>query len=762
MAEQTLHRDPLVQDLIDSFGNWFLEESKEPCERAAEMTKDLYPYDKLFSPIRINRMNVKNRIVMAPMGNISMAEETGRPNDKMLEYFFARAKGGVGLLTTGLIPVSHGVDPTVTEKDKLTYFPRIDRTRTVLAGWRDLAQGVHAYGSKIFVQLTAGLGRVGNPQCLIEQYKFPVSASLNPNFYMPQIPCLPLTDFQLNKIVKNMGQGAADAKHCLLDGVYLHGHEGYLLDQLTSPAFNRRKIGKYADWQRFGLEIVKEIRRRVGPYYPIMYRIDLSLALNETYGEKMFSTSSLSKFTNGRTVEETLDYMANLVKAGVDIFDVDLGCYDNWWLPHPPAGMPAGCFIDIAQAAKNYFKENDIVSNVGVEVPIVAVGKLGYPDVAEKALRDGKCDMVMLGRPLLCDPDWANKAYRGEVEKIRPCIGCQEACINEFVEGGHPQCAVNPRTGFEHLIPELPEPAKKKKRIGVVGGGPAGVVFALEASKRGHRVELFEKTQSIGGRIVPGSVPKIKFDIKNYLQYLKNEVDAAVEEKRLVVHYETEVDNELLKEKQFDAVVFAIGTKDTDIPIPGKELVRTVQATELLVNPGLLNDAEKVLVVGGGVVGCETAYWLKYEHDKDVTVIEMLPEVMLGVCTANRGHLLHYMEKGGVKLYNCTRLTSFIKGNALVERNISKNVPDPYDTWTPLLPENVENPLAKKVGSDTRQEVIEADLIVLAMGGKANEEPFFRALKANVAPEIYNIGDSFEGKKVHEATKAGFRLARSI
>jgi 2-enoate reductase len=246
------------------------------------------------------------------------------------------------------------------------------------------------------------------------------------------------------------------------------------------------------------------------------------------------------------------------------------------------------------------------------------------------------------------------------------------------------------------------------------------------------------------------------------LQYLKNEVDAAGEEKRLVVHYETEVDNELLKEKQFDAVVFAIGTKDTDIPIPGKELVRTVQATELLVNPGLLNDAEKVLVVGGGVVGCETAYWLKYEHDKDVTVIEMLPEVMLGVCTANRGHLLHYMEKGGVKLYNCTRLTSFIKGNALVERNISKNVPDPYDTWTPLLPENVENPLAKKVGSDTRQEVIEADLIVLAMGGKANEEPFFRALKANVAPEIYNIGDSFEGKKVHEATKAGFRLARSI
>lgn len=762
MSNSTLHKDELIQDLIDSYGNWFQKESKQPCEGAAQMSKELYPYDMLFSPIRINRMQVKNRIVMAPMGNITMCEETGRPNKKMLEYFFARAKGGTGLLTTGLIPVSHGIDHSVTEKDKLTYFPRIDRSRTVLAGWRDLSQGVHAYGSKIFIQLTAGLGRVGNPQCLIEQYKFPVSSSLNPNFYIPQIPCLPLTDRRLRKIVKNMGQAAADAKHCLLDGVYLHGHEGYLLDQMTSPAFNRRKIGRYADWQQFGIDIIKEIRRRVGPHYPIMYRIDLSLALNETYGEKMHQVSSLSKFTKGRSIDDTLQYMANLVKAGVDIFDVDLGCYDNWWLPHPPAGMPAGCFIDIAKATKDYFKEHRVISNAGVEVPIVAVGKLGYPDVAEKALREGKCDMIMLGRPLLCDPDWPLKAFSGEVEKIRPCIGCQEACINEFVEGGHPQCAVNPRTGFEDVIPQLPALAEQSKRIGVVGGGPAGVVFALEAIKRGHEVELFEKTDSIGGRIVPGCVPEIKYDIRNYLQYLKGRVDEAVKDNKLKVHYNTEADSKLLKKEAFDAVVFAIGTKDADIPIPGIELVRTVQATELLNQPELLKDAEKVLVVGGGVVGCETAYWLTYEHKKDVTVIEMLPEIMLGICTANRGHLLHYMEKGGVKLYNCTKLTSFVKGKALVERNTSKHVPDPYDTWTPILPENIENPLAKTPGNETRQEAISADLIVLAMGGKANEEPFFQAQKERVAPEIYNIGDSFEGKKVHEATKAGFRLARSI
>lgn len=196
-------------------------------------------------------------------------------------------------------------------------------------GWRDLAQGVHARNSRIFIQLTAGLGRVGNPQCLLTKFTPPVSASWNPNFYIPGIPCRPLTDLELNRIVKNFGQGAADAKAMGLDGVYLHGHEGYLLDQMTNTAFNRRKLGKYADWQRFGIDAVKEIRKRTDPWYPIMYRIDLSCALEETYGGRMDTVKTLKNFKNGRSIYETLDYMENLVKAGVDIFDVDLGCYDQ-------------------------------------------------------------------------------------------------------------------------------------------------------------------------------------------------------------------------------------------------------------------------------------------------------------------------------------------------------------------------------------------------------------------------------------------------
>jgi len=215
-------------------------------------------------------------------------------------------------------------------------FPRIDRSRTVFSGWRDIAHGSHNYGDKFFIQHIPRLGRVGNPQCLITQMKFPVFASFNPNFYTTQIPCICLSDYKLKKIVKNAGQTSADAMAADIDGVYLHGHEGYLLEQVTNPAFNRRKSGHYADWQAFGVDMLKEIRRRRGERYPIMYRIDLSLALNETYGDTMAKGKNLKKFTNGRSIQMILDYMDSLIKASVDIFDVDLGCYDNWWLLHPP------------------------------------------------------------------------------------------------------------------------------------------------------------------------------------------------------------------------------------------------------------------------------------------------------------------------------------------------------------------------------------------------------------------------------------------
>lgn len=750
--------DKMITELIDSYGSWFNDDDSVS---SGKMTRELYPYSSIFEPIDINRIKVKNRIVMAPMGNISMCDETGRPNDQMIDYFVERAKGGVGLITTGLVPISQGIDPTVVEPGELSYFPRIDRSRSVFAGWRDLAAGVHNYGAKIFIQLTPGLGRVGNPQCLLTLKKLPKSASWNPNFYIPQIPSSPLSDRQLKKIIKNAGQASADAKAANIDGVYLHGHEGYLLEQLTNPAFNRRKTGRYSDWQAFGLDMVREIRDRVGPNYPIMYRIDLSLALNETYGEKM-NNKSLRKFKDGRTIKMTLDYMENLVKEGVDIFDVDLGCYDNWWLPHPPAGMPPGCFLDVSKLVKDYFKEKGIVSNLGKEVPVVAVGKLGYPDLAEEALRDDKCDMVMLGRPLLADPYWPRKVFKGEVEDIIPCIGCQEGCINEFVEGGHPQCAVNPRTSFEYSMPLEPTPAKEIKKVGVIGAGPAGVTAAVTAAKKGHNVVLVEKTNSIGGKLISGSVPKIKYELDNYKKYLERQVEEASKLENFKYLPETEATIPWLKEQEFDTVIFAIGAKEIIPPFENMEKVNVVEATELLQNPNRIQNSKKAVVIGGGVVGCETAYWLKYEHGLDVVVVEMEKYFMNHVCTANRGHLIYYMEREGVKLLNCTKVIEFEDNGVKVIQNVSETVPDPYLTWHPILPENIKNPLAPKIEKEEVEKIIEADLFVMAIGNKPKDQLFYDAQRERIAAEIYNIGDSFRSGKVLEATRAANALARTI
>lgn len=749
--------ESLLHEWLEDSGNWFLDPEKEASGR---MTQLLYPYRSLFSPVRVNQLTLKNRLVMAPLGNISMASETGRPDPAMIAYFEERARGGVGLITSGLVPVSFGIDHSLSEPGGLTYFPKILGSRTYYAGWRDLAHAVHAAGAHFFIQLSAGLGRVGNPQCLVNQKKFPVSSSLNPNYYLPAVPCLPLSGRKLKKIVRNFGQAAADSKAATIDGVYLHGHEGYLLEQMSNRAFNRRKLGRYADWQAFGIDIVKEIRERTGPDYPIMYRIDLSLALNATYGDRMKSVKSLRKFKNERSLAESLDYMKNLVKAGVDMFDVDLGCYDNWWLPHPPTSMKPGLFLEAARLVKEYFAKEEILSNKGIPVPVVGVGKLGYPDLAERAVADEFCDMVMLGRPLLADPEWPKKAYAGRVADIRPCIGCQEACINEFVEGGHPMCAVNPRTSFESVYPADIPKAEIRKKIAVIGAGPAGFECAMAALSRGHEVHLFDQEESVGGQVRLAALPAFKRDVRNYLEWMERKVEEEAENPDFNFYPGTEATLRLLEAGHFDTVVCASGSREAAPAIKGLEEALPVR--KLLSDLSALEEVKTAIIAGGGLVGCETAFMLASEYGLEVTVLEMLPHFMAGICTANRGHLLHELEKSGVKLMNCTSLEKIEEGKATVRTNKSSTVPDPYNRWAPILPDNVPNPLGKPIREEWETLELEADLVILATGSRPDDYLYNILLDAYVAPEIHLLGDAGYPAMITQAVRAGYRTGISL
>lgn len=717
----------------------------------------------LFDPSYIGKMKLKNRIVMAPMGNINMADPIGRPLPKMIDYFTERAKGGTGLIITGLVPVSFGIDPVISEESNTTYFPRIDKSsRTRLVGWRDLAAAVHSYDSKILIQLSAGLGRVGSPECALKG-KLPKSASFNKNFYVPQIPHFPMSTWSIKRIVKAFGQAAINAKVSGIDGIHLHGHEGYLMDQLTSAPWNRRRFGRYRDKFRFGIDVVKEIKRLCGDDFPVVYRIDLTQGLRDSYGDEIFQ----KRFRGmERTIEEGLAFCKALSEAGVDAFDVDKGCYDNWFYPHPPAYFSDSPYVrEIAGRLKRFFREENIAA------PVIAVGKMGKPEVAEKVLEEGHADFVMLGRPLLADPYWPRKVREGREKEIVHCIGGQEACIQSFILGGHPCCTVNPYAGFEDTKKLIP--AEKTKRIAVIGGGPAGCEASKTAVLRGHSVTLFEKGDSLGGQFMLASEMKIKHDVARYLENLEHQMEN-LRERGLDIRYNTLVNAETL-EKDYDAVICCNGIRPVIPAIPGKENIRFTEARELLKNGmALPDDVKRVTIVGGGVVACELGYSLAAEKGVQVSIVEMLPDLMTGVVQANRAMLLWMMMGKGaptensedllktpVKAYVSSQVVRFEKGRVFISANRKRE--DPFTPWRTLTPENIHNPFAVKIDPyDVEEIAVDADMIVFSTGGSADDALYYELMKRYPKKEIYCVGDAKAAASGWEAITSANDIARHI
>ena len=457
-------------------------------------------YPKLFEPIQIARLTIKNRIAMAPMGIVGLTDPDGNPAQRAIDYYIERARGGVGLIITSVFKVENEIESN-------THNMHIINQASV-APFGELCEAVHALGAKIFVQLTAGFGRVAPMRILRTN---PVSASAVPNYHDPSITCRPLEIDEIEKIVKAFGDAVEILAAAGVDGIEVHGHEGYLLDQFTTAIWNQR-TDKYGGSLRkrltFPIEVLREIKRRAGEDFPVQYRFGLK---HNIKGLRSGALKGEDYIEAGRNVEEGLEMAGLLEEAGFDSLHVDAGCYDSWYWAHPPGYQEHGCMADMAAEIKKV-----------VKIPVVAVGRLDIPELAETVIAEGKADMVAIGRGLLADSHWPAKAATGKIEEIRPCIGCHDGCIGRFFRGKPLSCAVNPACGREisyHL-----NQTDTPKKVMVIGGGIAGMEAARVAAIRGHRVTLYEKKGSLGGHLIEAAVPDFKRDLATLLAWYESQL----------------------------------------------------------------------------------------------------------------------------------------------------------------------------------------------------------------------------------------------
>ncbi len=555
------------------------------------------PFRTLLPPIKIGNVEIKNRIAMAPMGIGGLVNIDGSMGPRAIDYYMERVRGNVGLIITSNFKVENDID--------LLPLSFMSVSPGALGPFAELAEAAHAFGTKIFVQLTAGFGRVANPRMLRGK---PVSASAVPNYWDPTLTCRELTTEEVEKIVKALGPAAQILAEAGIDGIELHGHEGYLFDQFATALWNHRTDkygGDLAERLNFPIEVLREIKRRLGQDFPVQYRFGLKHYIK---GLRAGALAGEDYVEVGRDVEEGLQMAKMLEEAGFDALHVDAGCYDSWYWAHPPGYQKHGCIVDMAAEVKKV-----------VKIPVIAIGRLDVPELAEQVTAGSKADIIALGRGLLADPYWVKKIEDGRHEHICPCVGCLEGCMGRLAAGKPISCAVNPACGRERAY--ALQPAHEKKKVMIVGGGVAGMEASRVATLRGHEVSLYEKTDKLGGHVIEASVPSFKEDDGRLLNWYSRELgNLGIE-----IHLNTEVTPELARGKDPDIVIVATGSKPILLNVPGVDKEKVITASDLLL--GKKQPGEKVVVVGGGKVGCETALWLA-QQSKKVTLIEKLNDLM--------------------------------------------------------------------------------------------------------------------------------------
>jgi 2-enoate reductase len=656
----------------------------------------------LLAPIKIGNVEIKNRIAMAPMAIGALANLDGSLGPRALDYYVERIRGDVGLIITSNFKVENDID--LLPLNFMFVGP------TSLGSFAELAEVAHAFGSKVFVQLTAGFGRVASPRMLRGQ---PVSASAIPNYWDPTLTCRELATEEVERIVKAFGPAAQILAEAGIDGIELHGHEGYLFDQFATALWNHRTDkygGDLVGRLTFPIEVLREIKGRVGPDFPVQYRFGLKHYIK---GLRVAALPGEKYVEAGRDVQEGLRMARILEEAGFDALHVDAGCYDSWYWAHPPGYQKHGCMVDMAAEVKKV-----------VRIPVIAVGRLELPELAEQVIAEGKADMVALGRGLLADPYWVKKLEEGRKEHIRPCVGCLEGCMGRLAAGKPISCAVNPACGREKAY--ALEPTCRKKKVMIIGGGVAGMEAARVTTLRGHEISIYEKTEQLGGHVIEASVPPFKEDEQRLLKWYQTQLKGLGVE----INLNTEVTIELVRTKKPEVVIVATGSKPILLNIPGVEKEMVTTASHLLL--GKKKAGEKVIVVGGGKVGCETALWLA-QQGKKVTLVEKLGDLMAAgpaVPWMTRVMLLDLLAFHKVKVMLNTTPIEVLDDGVVVDNN--------------------------SLSKDTLQ----ANSLVVAVGLQPMQE-LYQMLKREVV-DLYIIGDARKAWNIMSAIWDAYEVARSI
>ena len=661
-------------------------------------------YKKLFEPVNIGKCQIKNRFALAPMGPLGLADAEGGFNQRGIDYYTERAKGGTGLIITGVTFVDNEVEehgmPNVP-------CPTHNPVQFVRTG-RELTERIHAYNAKIFLQMSGGFGRVTIPTNLGEYP--PVAPSPIQHRWLDKT-CRELTVDEIKSIIKKFGDGAFNAKRAGFDGVQIHAvHEGYLIDQFAISLFNHRTDeygGSLENRLRFAREIVEEIKERCGDDFPVTLRYSPKSFIKDLRDGALPGEQFLEK---GRDLEEGVEAAKLLVSYGYDSLDTDVGSYDSWWWSHPPMYQEKGLYRPYAKLMKET-----------VSVPIICAGRMDDPDMALDAVETGVCDIISLGRPLLADPDYVNKLRANRSSSIRPCISCQEGCMGRVQHYSMLNCAVNPQACKERdnaLTPIL-----RKKKVLIVGGGVAGCEAARVLALRGHEPVLYEKTSKLGGNLIPGGSPNFKEDDIALASWFAHTLD----ELKVEVHLNTEITKEEILNYDADTVIMATGSTPKVFSLGDDDKVFTA-ADVLLAKKDVGNTT---VVVGGGLVGCELALDLA-KKGKKVTIVEALHKILAlngPLCSANSEMLERLIPFNDIEVKVNSKVKAYKDGLLEIE-----------------------------TGKDP--ETLPCDSVVLSVGYK-EENSLYKQLEFEI-PEIYLLGDARKVSNIMYAIWDAYEVANHI